>query len=119
MIKWNILNEETQLKTLLQESENIPVLIYKHSATCSISALMKHRLESRWEDNISSKNYFLDLLSYRPVSNAVAEVFSIRHESPQVILVSKGKAVYNASHNGIEYRTLKKEIENLIKIQKQ
>lgn len=111
MIKWNMLNEEAQLPAILQESEKIPVLIYKHSATCSISAMAKHRLESRWEDEIRSKNYFLDLLSYRRVSNAVAEQFSIKHESPQVILVSKGKAVYHASHNGIEYRILKKEIQ--------
>src|SRR6218665_4144052 len=111
MIKWNTLDDEAQLPAILQESENIPVLIYKHSATCSINAMAKHRLESRWEDEIRSKNYFLDLLSYRRGSNAVAELFSVTHEAPQVILVSQGKAVYHASHNRIQYRTLKKEIK--------
>lgn len=113
MIKWEILNEEEQLKTILRESEKMPVLIFKHSTTCSISALVKNRLESKWEDHIHSKNYFLDLLSYRGVSNAAAELFAIRHESPQIILVSKSRAVYHASHTGVEYAVLKKEIEKV------
>jgi bacillithiol system protein YtxJ len=45
--------------------------------------------------------YFLDLLEYRNVSNEIASRFGVYHQSPQIILVKDGKAVYNASHESI------------------
>jgi bacillithiol system protein YtxJ len=35
------------------------------------------------------------------LSNAVAEQFGVRHESPQVLLIKDGRCVYDASHLGI------------------
>jgi bacillithiol system protein YtxJ len=45
--------------------------------------------------------YFLDLLSYRNVSNKIAQVFDVPHESPQVIVIRDGRCVYEESHMGI------------------
>jgi bacillithiol system protein YtxJ len=53
------------------------------------------------------------LIRYRPVSNEVARVFSIQHESPQVLLVHKGKVIYNTSHNGIQFEALKDILTSL------
>jgi bacillithiol system protein YtxJ len=54
--------------------------------------------------------YFLDLLRYRNLSQAIAEKFNVKHESPQIILIDSGHSIYNASHSDISA----KEIGELI-----
>ena len=103
-VNWNTLNSIDQLEALKEESKNKPVLIYKHSTRCGISGMAMDRLERSWNEegnNISA--YFLDLITFREVSNAVAETFKVYHESPQVILIKNGKAVYDASHMSISF----------------
>lgn len=45
--------------------------------------------------------YFLDLISYRNISNRIAEEFNVYHESPQVLLIRNGECVYDESHMSI------------------
>ena len=108
-MKWNELVHVNQLDTLLKESINKPVLIFKHSTRCSISRATLDRLERNWnnEEMAMVKPYFLDLISYRDISNKIADEFEIEHESPQVIILKNGKAVYDSSHMAINYATLK------------
>ncbi|MCB9047086.1 MAG: bacillithiol system redox-active protein YtxJ [Chitinophagales bacterium] len=99
-MNWTELTNEAQLDAIAEESKTQPVVIFKHSIRCSISAMAKTRLE-RSEQPEGIKFYYLDLINYRPVSNKVAEVFSVHHESPQVLLIKGGECVYEESHNGI------------------
>jgi bacillithiol system protein YtxJ len=46
--------------------------------------------------------YYLDLLNYRAISNAIAEKFSVYHESPQILLIKNGECNYDESHGGIQ-----------------
>jgi bacillithiol system protein YtxJ len=46
--------------------------------------------------------YFLDLLEHRNVSNEIANRYNVIHQSPQVIIIKDGKAVYDASHERID-----------------
>jgi bacillithiol system protein YtxJ len=98
---WEQLTEESQLETVLQQSHQQPVVIFKHSTRCSISAMAKSRLE-RAETPENVVFYFLDLIRYRSVSNRIAEMFQVYHESPQVLLIKNGECVYDESHNGID-----------------
>ena len=41
--------------------------------------------------------YFLDLLSYREISNVVAYQFDVVHQSPQLLIIKNGIAVAHAS----------------------
>ncbi len=101
-MNWHHLNSIEQLSEIKEESKTQPVLIYKHSTRCSISGMALDRLERSWSKELESvKTYYLDLISYREISNAVAEEFSVYHESPQVILVKDEKAVFDASHMAI------------------
>ena len=54
--------------------------------------------------------YFLDLLAHRSISNEVAERFGVVHQSPQLIVIKDGKAVYDASHSDIDAEALKSKI---------
>lgn len=100
-MNWNSLTDESQLEVIKQESEEAPVLIFKHSTRCSISSMAINRLERSWNDDKNIKAYYLDLIQYRDISNLVAQEFNVQHQSPQVILVKGGEAVYTDSHMGI------------------
>lgn len=110
-IEWEPLTEVSQLENILEESKDRPVLIYKHSTRCGISGMALNRLERSWDaEGTIIKPYFLDLISYRNISNIVEEMFGVYHESPQVILVKNGKAVYDDSHMGISFSALKQHV---------
>jgi len=100
-MNWESLTEEAQLESIRQLSHSQPVVIFKHSTRCSISAMAKNRLERvAPPDNI--RFYYLDLIRYRSVSNKIAETFDVHHESPQVLLIKDGTCIYDESHSGID-----------------
>jgi bacillithiol system protein YtxJ len=99
-MNWNLLTEEAQIDTIIEESKNQPVAVFKHSIRCNISSMVKNRLD-REETPQNIKFYFLDLIAYRSISNKIAEVFDVHHESPQILLIKNGECIYDESHNGI------------------
>lgn len=105
---WNKLEDLAQIEQIKQESENRSVLVFKHSTRCSISAMAWDRLKRNWKTEDSEKitPYYLDLIRFREISNAVAKDFDVEHESPQVIIIKNGKATYDNSHMAIDYRDI-------------
>lgn len=96
---WKILDREEQMEEVRKLSQKLPVVIFKHSTRCSTSMLAKLRLESGWKFSPDKAVfYYLDLLRYRPVSGKVAEIFGVEHQSPQLLVISKGVCVAHASH---------------------
>ncbi|GAB3232084.1 bacillithiol system redox-active protein YtxJ [Hymenobacter seoulensis] len=112
MTPWQPLTQSEQLTDIVRESFEQPVLIFKHSTTCSISAAAKSKIERQWDDASLSgtKVYYLDLLRFRPISNEIAEKFGIRHESPQLLLIQNGECNYDASHMSIRLNEIKEVI---------
>ncbi|NJL74819.1 MAG: bacillithiol system redox-active protein YtxJ [Saprospiraceae bacterium] len=105
---WRLLHTEEQINEIQELSKKIPCLIFKHSTNCSISQAAKWRLEREWSFSESNLiTYYLDVLSYRAVSSAVAEVFSTHHETPQVLLIRDAYCTYDASHSDISVEELK------------
>lgn len=86
-------------------------VIFKHSTRCSISMMARKRFEIDW-DAIPEGTplYFLDLIAYREVSNAVAEQFQVYHESPQLLLIRDGQCIYETSHGEISAEELAEQI---------
>lgn len=74
-MNWRVLNSEGQLDLIREESKESPILIFKHSTRCSISRTVLDRLERNWNMNEMDhvKTYFLDLISYRSISNGIAD----------------------------------------------
>lgn len=97
---WNVLREENELDEIIRKSETKPQVIFKHSTRCSISSVAKGRLE-RSKMPPGADFYYLDLINYRNISNKIAQVFNVHHESPQVLVVKNGACVYDESHMGI------------------
>jgi bacillithiol system protein YtxJ len=86
-------------------------VIFKHSTRCSVSMMAKKRFEHDW-DSIPEGTpvYFLDLISYREVSNKIAEQFQVHHESPQLLLIKTGECIYETSHGEISAEELAEQI---------
>src|SRR5882762_3428019 len=99
-MNWITLQSEAQLDEIRERSTVRPQLIFKHSARCSASALVKGRLERAGQPE-TIDFYFLDLIHNRPVSNRIVETFFVEHESPQVLLIRNGECIYDESHMGI------------------
>ncbi|WP_018626335.1 bacillithiol system redox-active protein YtxJ [Niabella aurantiaca] len=97
---WILLEKEEQLPDIDRASVSRPQLIFKHSTRCSISSVVKSRL-NKGTLPAEIDFYYLDLIACRNVSNAIAAHYSIRHESPQVLLIKNGKCVYNESHSAV------------------
>ena len=100
-MNWIPLTELNQLETIKDLSFSTPQVILKHSTTCSISKMALARME-RSEAPDSIQFYYLDLLNYRPISNAIAEKFNVYHESPQILLIKNGECTYDESQGGIQ-----------------
>lgn len=72
--------------------------------------MVLNRLERNWDTQEMDSRmdaYFLDLKSYRQVSNEIAERFDVEHESPQVLIIRNGASVYDNSHAGIDYQQIR------------
>lgn len=117
-MKWIELTTQAQLEQLQQESKEKTVLIFKHSTTCSISKTALSRLERNWNEQELPHvmPYFLDLLSFRPLSNSIAASFDVEHQSPQVLIIKNGQSVYDTSHLDIDYRSLKARLEQVSQV---
>ena len=108
-MKWNELKSVSQIGQIVDESNEKPILIFKYSSRCSISRLALDRLERNWDESEMAHvtPYFLDLITYREISNGIADQFDVQHESPQVLLIDKGKSIFDQSHLAIDYNAIK------------
>lgn len=107
MIDWKSINNHSDLKDINELSYTKDVLIFKHSTRCSISSMMKTRLEQNWDSNKTKLDTFLlDLITHRDISNQISSNYKVHHESPQIIVISNGKSVLDLSHLDISFNYL-------------
>jgi len=105
---WIDLTSLDQLLEIQEQSKLTPVVIFKHSTRCVISRMVLREFESSFaKDGKSVVLYFLDLLSHRDISSQVGTIFQVFHQSPQLIVIKNGEAIYHASHNEIKADAIK------------
>ena len=108
-VPWKEMTTEAQISEILELSHEKPQLIFKHSTRCSISSMAKDRLEREWNlENVEP--WYLDLIAYRNISNAIASELGVHHESPQAILLKDGIVVHDSSHNSISVSEIEKHL---------
>lgn len=109
--KWKTLQTMEDLDNAHKTSFHKDVILFKHSTTCGISAGAEYRLHEAWDfDEDQLDLYYLDLLNYRSISNAIASKYNVVHQSPQVIVLRNGDVVANTSHHMISADWLSKHI---------
>lgn len=94
------------LEELISNSNSRPVVIFKHSNSCPISAVAYREME-----NLDGDVSLIEVQSARDVSLEIASRTGVRHESPQVIILRDGKAVWNASHFDVKARDVAEAVQ--------
>ena len=97
-----------QLNSAKKTTEDQPLLLFKHSTRCPISAHAYQEMNDYLHNspNESVKYGIIYVAEDRPVSNEAAERLGVKHESPQVILIKNGTPVWHTSHSEITSRRL-------------
>ncbi|MFS4417117.1 bacillithiol system redox-active protein YtxJ [Maribacter sp. 2307ULW6-5] len=107
-VPWQPLVSRTQLEEIPGKSKTRPQLIFKHSTTCGISRMVLNGFNAQFDlDREAADLYYLDLHAHRDLSNAVAEVFQVMHQSPQLLIIKDGAVVAHDSHGAISDIDLK------------
>lgn len=103
---WIPLENQEQLNEIFNSKD--PILVFKHSTRCHISAFALNRFTKEW--NVSPNEcqcYLLDLIRFRELSNEIAHLSGVVHQSPQLILWKDGKLMHTASHHHIDAEEIK------------
>ena len=92
-----------QLNDGIALSSEAPLLLFKHSTRCPISAHAYKEVLAHLQDSPADKvNYsIIYVVEDRSISMEAADRLGVKHESPQVILVKDGSPVWHTSHSHI------------------
>lgn len=97
------LSELDQLEEMLKRSQGEPVVVFKHSTRCPISARAWSSFQSDSELLPPSLPlYYLDVISHRSLSQELANRLGVEHQSPQVLLIQTKICVFDRSHSAIK-----------------
>ena len=99
------------LEDVIATSEERLVLLFKHSVTCGTSAQAYDELVEHLSTGQHTTQYVIvTVQTHRTLSDAVATRFNVRHETPQTLLIHKGRVVWDASHFSVTAETIKAAI---------
>ena len=106
-MNWIALTDYSQIQKALEQSE--PFLVFKHSTRCSISSMALSRFERSFSLE-AVQTFYLDLITYRSISNQLSDEFGVEHQSPQLLFIQSGNCTYHASHNSIDLNEIKAKL---------
>ena len=108
VLPWIPLNAMEQLDLIKNKSEGKTQLIFKHSTRCGISSMVMNQFVEAYDFTEQELDlYYLDLLSFRALSNEVGYKFQVMHQSPQLLVIKNGVVVAHASHGAINEMDLR------------
>jgi bacillithiol system protein YtxJ len=99
---------------LLVASQEKPVFLFKHSTRCPISASRWRVLQEYAERESRADFWKLLVVEDRLVSMHVADQTGVRHQSPQAILLHRGKPVWDESHYRITTEDMQAALERAL-----
>ena len=97
--------DKDTLEKLFADSRERPVLVFKHSIACPISSRAYREMEQLDGVNL------LEVQNSRQLSRELEQITGVQHETPQVIVLRDGKAVWNASHYDVKATAVSKALE--------
>ena len=101
VLPWQPITSIDQLIEIEKRSSTRTQIIFKHSTRCGISRMVMNQFIDQFDVQSHVDLYYLDLLSYRDVSNEVGYKFQVIHQSPQLLVIKNGVTVVHASHGSI------------------
>ena len=116
------LSDIESLNRFLARSNDAPIVIFKHSDTCGISARAYGEMQELVERKANSVERQLQnvpvgivaVQAARDVSNEIETRTGIEHESPQVFVMMNGRVVWSASHRGVNAEAVERAMSNAV-----
>lgn len=112
---WVQLESEDAVEKVFTASGGRVQLILKHSQSCAVSFFAKQNLDSvpldEWPEMDRS---MVEVVRFRPVSQYIAQKTSVRHESPQVLVIANGEVVFNTSHSEVNKVNIQQAYEKAL-----
>jgi bacillithiol system protein YtxJ len=106
---FHALTSDADWEDALSQSEDDPVLIFKHSSTCPVSAKAQQEMETLIEED-AVPTFKVVVQEERAISDAIEDELGVRHETPQAILLDDRAPVFDTSHFNVTADTLRKEL---------
>ena len=94
------LASDGDLDRLLAASHAEPVIVFKHSESCGASWMAEASLTAQPPP---APVHRLVVQRSRAVSERLARLLGVRHESPQALILVEGKAAWHTSHAGVTH----------------
>ena len=107
---FNIIKTSEDVQAALDASQEKPIVIFKHSATCPFSAAAQIEVAHAKHD---IDIYGITLQYTGDLKLEIAEKLGVEHKSPQTIVVHKGKAISHQWRTEIQERKLKAAVKEL------
>ncbi|HEV7744383.1 MAG TPA: bacillithiol system redox-active protein YtxJ [Pyrinomonadaceae bacterium] len=85
--------DSKSLGELTKRSIERPVVIFKHSLTCPISAAAYEQM-AEYEGEVE----LVEVQRARELSDEIENQLGVTHESPQVLVLRNGQVAWSASH---------------------
>jgi len=101
------IDDRATLDGLISDSNRKTVVVFKHSNACPISARAYREMEK-----LDSQVNLLEIQAAPELSRELESLTGVAHESPQVILLRDGKAVWNASHFDVNASSVARALES-------
>lgn len=109
MSDFKILKTVEDFDAVVSQSETKPVVVFKHSSACSLSARAFSNLASL-DQSTDPPVFQITVQESRALSNHIEATLGIRHESPQVIIFRDGKPVFNTSHTRVTAENVRENL---------
>ena len=107
---FNVMHTSADLDAAIEASQEKPIVIFKHSATCPFSAAAQVEVTHAKHD---IDIYGIVLQYAKDLKQEIADRLGVEHQSPQTIIVHKGKAISHQWRGEIKERKLKEAVKEL------
>ena len=102
------LRDLASLDSFLAQSNGDPVIIFKHSDSCGISARAYIQM-SELERPVG----LVTVQTARAVSDEIGRRTGLAHETPQVMIISDGEVAWTASHGQVKAAAVEAALEEV------
>ena len=113
-----ILTLETpeELKRFIEDSDRQPILLFKHSTRCPVSAAALRHLKdfSSSGEAVGLAFRIIHVIESRSLSDLVANQFGILHQSPQLLLIYKRRVLWHDSFAGISNKRIAAAVKQFL-----
>lgn len=107
--------EQSDVDAIIAASRTSPQFIFKHSTACPVSSAAHRRVSDYLAQHPEQAAAFhlIKVIERRPLSLALASQVGVVHQSPQIILLHHGAAIWNTSHGNITAESISKALASI------